>query len=210
VLGDSFMQGIFIPDNETPSEHLRRHLESAWGRRVSVLNTGHIGYSLEQYYHTLLEYYDRFRPQFIVVGVCPNDFGETYAVLTGKNDWSEARYWIEQIQQFCHTRQAPCLLACAPLEAQVTGHRTAGHYPGEVANLWNECGFFFLDLTDAFVDAHLRHMAEAIRQGRRPPSPLFNGHLFDAHFSPLGAATWGTVVGRRLALLREYEEAPGE
>ena len=49
-------------------------------------------------------------------------------------------------------------------------------------------------------------MAGAIRQGRRPPSPLFNGHLHDAHFSPQGAATWGTAVGRRLALLRDYQE----
>jgi hypothetical protein len=208
VLGDSFMQGIFIPDAETPPEHLRRHLESAWGRPVSILNTGHIGYSPEQYYHTLREYFDRLRPQFVVVSVCPNDFGEAYSVLSGRGDWDEDEYWLDEIRQFCRVHQTPCLLVADPFESQVVGKRNEGYYPGQAANRWDEVGSFFLDPSDAFVDEHLRLMTEAIRRRQRPQtSPLFNGHLFDAHFSPRGAAVWGEAVGRRLVRILDYRKA---
>jgi hypothetical protein len=210
VLGDSFMQGILVPDGETPPDHLGRFLESNYGAPVSILNTGHIGYSPEQYYHTLREYGDRFHPHFVVVSVCPNDFGDAYSVLEGRHggDWAEARYWLAKIQQFCRSRQVPCLLVAVPFEAQVLAHRNQGHYPGQAANIWNESGLLYLDPTDFFVDEHLRLMAEAIRNDRRPPtSPLFNGHLHDAHFSPKGAALWGQVVGRRLVSLLDYLKA---
>ena len=42
--------------------------------KVSILNTGHLGYSPEQYYYSLVEYADRFRPHFVVVSVFSNDF----------------------------------------------------------------------------------------------------------------------------------------
>jgi hypothetical protein len=208
VVGDSFMQGIFVPDDETPPEHLGRYLTHHCGATVSVLNTGHIGYSPEQYFHTLREYHDRFGPQLVVVSVCANDFGAVSSVLDGKGNWSEAAYWLGEIAQFCRTRQTPCVIAAAPLEVQILGHRQASHYPGRVADLWDGSGILFLDLADPFIDEHLRLMSERIRAGRRPPSsPLFNGHLHDDHFSPLGAALWGTVVGRRVAELLDFKEA---
>src|SRR5262249_45946206 len=75
VLGDSFMQGYFIGDEQTPSMALQRALHNELGVPVSILNTGHLGYSPEQYYHTLLEYFPRFRPQFVVLSLFANDFG---------------------------------------------------------------------------------------------------------------------------------------
>jgi hypothetical protein len=208
VLGDSFMQGIFVADDQTPPECLRRHLESAWGERVSVLNTGHIGYSPEQYHSTLVEYYDRFRPDFVVVGVCPNDFGDPSAVLSGQGDWSESEYWLDEIQQFCRTRLTPCLLVASPLEVMITGNRRDARYPGNILGLWNGNNFTFMDLSDTFIDAHLHRAAEVLGQGGLPQtSPLFNGHRHDAHFSPLGAAAWGQAVGGRLEALSAHEEA---
>jgi hypothetical protein len=205
VLGDSFMQGLFVADDQTPPEHLGRYLATNLGQRVSVLNTGHIGYSPEQYYHTLREYLDRFRPQFVVLSVCPNDFGEARSVLAGKADWSEAQYWLAEIQQFCRTRRTRCLLVTAPLEIQLVSRDNAGYYPGPLANLWDEPRFFILDLTDAFIAEHLRLVAQRNRAGRRAPtSPLFNGHLHDDHFSPAGAALWGEAVGRRLIQMSEF------
>jgi hypothetical protein len=205
VLGDSFMQGLFIPDDQTPPEHLARYLATNLNTRVSVLNTGHIGYSPEQYYHTLREYFDRFRPQFVVLSVCPNDFGEARSVLAGKADWSEAKYWLAEIQQFCRTRRTRCLLVAVPLELQLLSRDNAGYYPGQVANLWDEPRFFFLDLTDGFVAEHLRLVAKRNRADRRrPTSPLFNGDLHDDHFSPAGAALWGEAVGRRLIQISEF------
>ncbi len=208
VLGDSFMQGLFVPDDQTPPEHLRRFLATNWGQPVSVLNTGHIGYSPEQCYHTLRAYFDRFRPRSVVLNVCPNDFGDLLPVLKGKGQWSEAEYWLDQIYEYCRSRMTPCLLVAAPLEIQILGSRDAGFYPGEAANVWNANGFFFLDLADPFVDEHLRLTAEQIRAGRFPQtSPLFNGHLHDAHFSPQGAALWGREVGRRLLRLSDFNRA---
>jgi hypothetical protein len=156
----------------------------------------------------LREYADRFHPHFVVVSVCPNDFGEARSVLAGHGDWAEARYWLEEIRLFCRARTTPCLLVAAPFEYQVTAQRDEGNYPGRVSNLWKENGFFFLSLTDPFVDEHLRLMAAALAQGRRPHhSPLFNGHLDDAHFSPRGATLWGELVGRRLARLSDFRAA---
>jgi hypothetical protein len=205
VLGDSFMQGLFIPDDQTPPEHLQRYLATHLSQRVSVLNTGHIGYSPEQYAHTLREYFDRFHPQFVVLSVCPNDFGAGLAVLAGKGDWDEAKYWLDDIRQFCLTQGTPCLLVAAPLEVQLTTRGNTAYYPGRVADIWDESRFFLLDLTDSFIAEHLRLEAERNRAGRRrQTSPLFNGHLHDDHFSPRGAAVWGKTVGRRLIQISEF------
>ena len=88
VLGDSFMQGLFIGDEETPTESLRRDLRSRLKTGISVLNTGVIGYSPEQYYHTLLAFGERFAPHAVVISICANDFGNVdEAVNEGKGDW---------------------------------------------------------------------------------------------------------------------------
>ncbi len=53
VLGDSYMQGLFVGDDQTPTECLKRDLRKRLGGTVEVLNTGHLGYSPEQYYYSL-------------------------------------------------------------------------------------------------------------------------------------------------------------
>jgi hypothetical protein len=214
VLGDSFMQGIFVNDDDTPPACLERHLRRALASRVAILNTGHIGYSLEQYYHTLLEYFDRFRPQFVLVSICPNDFGDADAVMNGRGgDWSEGAYWLGLIQQFCRTRRVACILSPVPFEMQVVGPRKDGHYPGQVSNISEGPGPYFFNPIEEFTNEHLRLVAERQRDGKRlAMSPLFNGHLNDAHFSALGSALWGHVVGRRIALLldaRSSAAGPG-
>ncbi|MGP0063357.1 MAG: hypothetical protein ACLQGP_07100, partial [Isosphaeraceae bacterium] len=60
VLGDSYMQGLFVADDETPTECLKRELKHRLDASVEILNTGHLGYSPEQYYYTLVEYAKRF------------------------------------------------------------------------------------------------------------------------------------------------------
>ena len=56
VLGDSYMQGLFVGDQETPVECLKRDLTIRLEAPVEILNTGHLGYSPEQYYYSLMEY----------------------------------------------------------------------------------------------------------------------------------------------------------
>ena len=42
------------------------------------------------------------------VSVFTNDFGDLYDVPTkGQGDWEEGKYWLDQIAQFCRSRQWP-------------------------------------------------------------------------------------------------------
>ncbi len=104
ILGDSNMQALFIGDDETPSECLRRELQERLGLRVSVLNTGHLGYSPEQIYYTLLEYGDRFKPHFVVFSFCSNDFGSLTGPVPDRRDEEEGRYWLDRITMYCRAR----------------------------------------------------------------------------------------------------------
>ena len=117
VLGDSFMQGLFVGNDNAPPECLRRYLETRLKIRTSILNTGVLGYSPEQYYYSFQAFADRFQPHFVVVSFFPNDFGYMYDALAGKGDWEEARYWLDAIARTCRARKWPCLFVAAP-EAQ--------------------------------------------------------------------------------------------
>jgi uncharacterized membrane protein YtjA (UPF0391 family) len=204
VLGDSNMQGLFIGDDVTPPECLRRDLESRLKTRASILNTGHLGYSPEQFYHTLQEYGDRFRPHFVLLSFCANDFGDGGAALRGIGDWEEGAYWIGEIHQYCRVRNILCVTTAIPTEMQITTPRGEGYFPGRISDACHLSSLQYCNPVDEFVDEHLRLMIEGERRGGRPSnSPLYNGHLADYHFSPLGAELWGRVLGRRVALLLE-------
>jgi len=205
VLGDSFMQGLFIGDDQTPPECLRRYLRTQLKTRVSVLNTGHLGYSPEQEYYTLLEYAERFHPQFVVLSLFANDFGGVYEVAAGKQgDWPEGKYWLGQITQYCRGRGIVALTVPAPMESQINNWRFAGNYPGQVSNILESSGIEFLDPIESFVNEHLARVLEGARSGNRPTtSPLFNGVIADGHFSAIGSELWAAAVGQRLVLLLE-------
>jgi hypothetical protein len=209
VLGDSFMQGYMAGDDDTPPEQLRRFLEAELGAKTSILNTGTLGYCPEHYYYTLVECGERFSPQFIVVGLYSNDFGEDADVLHGQGDWDEEKYWLRQIVWYCRARHILCLVAPVPCEIQLKGLRSAGHYPGKVANLMELPGIWFCDSTDAFIDADLKVRPRSNPGGDRlnGRSHLYNGDLGDGHLSPTGAALWAKIVARRLALLLEKDTA---
>jgi len=210
VLGDSFMQGMFIGDDETPPECLRRDLENRLKNKVSILNTGHLGYSPEQYYYALVEYADRFRPRFVVVSVFCNDFSAEIAdvVMRGQGDWEEAKYWLDRIVEFCRSRSWTCLIVPAPYEPTLLGRRKAGYYPGTISNILESNALTFLDPSDELINAHLELVIAGVRIGKRPYGcPLFNLQIGDGHFSALGSRAWALTVGHRLALLLEGDQA---
>jgi hypothetical protein len=204
VLGDSYMQGMFIGDEQTPTECLRRDLERRFKTRVAILNTGHLGYSSEQYYYSLLAFVDRFHPEFVVVSVFGNDFGDIFEVLNGKGDWDEGNYWLQRIVDYCRSAQLVQLYVSVPYEMQMLGSRKPGFYPGKIANGLDINGIEFLNPIEAFVNAHLEIFNDGVRNGQRPYScPLFNVQIGDGHFSAKGSEVWADAVGRRLALLIE-------
>ncbi len=207
ILGDSYMQGLFIGDDHTPAECLRRELQERLGRRVSVLNTGHLGYSPEQIYYTLREYGDRFRPHFVVFSFCMNDFGTLFDRVPDRRDVDEARYWLDEIARYCLKRQILLVSTPIPSELQVTGPRNEGIYPGRVCNVLGSSGINYCNPMAAFVHEHLRLQVEQARHGGKysATSPLFNGAIGDGHMSALGAALWGKVIGAHVAELLEWE-----
>jgi hypothetical protein len=197
VLGDSMMQGTLVGDADTPPARLQAHLEGALAARVSVLNTGHVGYSPEQYEATLRAFHDRFRPHFVVVSIVDNDFGDLYK----KPDWVEGEYWIGRISDFCMHRGLEYVFVPAPTPQWLLGQREPHLFQAPIARALKRGGRNFVDPTEAFTDAFLRALNEQTRSRSQQPNPLFNLHLMgDRHFSPLGADLWARVVARRMLL----------
>ncbi|MHB1556815.1 MAG: SGNH/GDSL hydrolase family protein [Isosphaeraceae bacterium] len=209
VLGDSYMQGMFIGDDETPPECLRRYLDRALATRVSILNTGVMGYSPEQYYHSLIAFAGRFSPHFVVVSVYANDCGnEIDATGRGEGNWLEGKYWLDRIVRYCRERRWPCLTVPAPYEYNLLKRRKPAFYPGAMVNLLDLDSVMYLDPSEDFLNAHLRSLIERRRRYESTRTcVLFNDDIGDSHFSPAGAELWAESVGRRLVLVMEKERA---
>jgi hypothetical protein len=209
VLGDSFMQGVLIGDDQSPPNYLQRYLRYHMKSPVSILNAGVMGYSPEQYYYTLTAFADRFRPHFVVVSVVANDFGDAHTALTqGAGDWQEGKYWLENIVEYCQQRGWRYLIVPAPMAAHVTGKRKSGFYPGQLSNVLELSSLDYLYPIEDFASAYLKLINEAKRRRQTLRyCPLFNGALGDHHFSAMGSEVWADAVGRRLLLLLGREPA---
>src|SRR5262249_19414208 len=51
VLGDSYMQGLFVGDDQTPTECLKRDLRKRFGRSGEARHAGHLGQCPERDYY---------------------------------------------------------------------------------------------------------------------------------------------------------------
>lgn len=147
------MQGLFVGDMETPTACLKRNLKASLKASVEILNTGHLGYSPEQYYYTLIEYSRRFPPQFVVISLGADDFGDVQAVLSGKGDWEEGCYWLAEIRDYCFKRSIAFLFVPVPWHAQLEDARTTGFYPGLVSNDIRATSQNYFDPIADFVNA---------------------------------------------------------
>ncbi|WP_435006518.1 SGNH/GDSL hydrolase family protein [Tundrisphaera lichenicola] len=196
VLGDSNMQGLLVGDSDSPPARLETMLHNNLGVSVSILNTGHLGYSIEQYYHTLVAYFGRFRPHFVIIGICGNDFGD----VTKPANWDESDYWLGELLQFCRTRALTTLVVPLTREDDMLGRRDESVYPGKLTSIYKGSGLNYVNPLEEFTDEHLRLRNIAIRAGKPfSNSPLFNRHLAgDNHLSPIGSELWAKIVARRL------------
>jgi hypothetical protein len=197
VLGDSMMQGALVGDQETPPAKLEGYLAQALNTRVSVLNTGHIGYSLEQYDQTLRALGDRFAPHFVIISVNQNDFVD----VNSPASWSEGEYWIGRTADLCRQRNWQFLFVPAADELTVLGPKNLDEFQRGFCRIMKYGAINYVDPIPWFSDALLRLKNEAERRGESVRDPLYNLHLFgDRHYSPLGADLWARVVARRMLL----------
>jgi hypothetical protein len=143
VLGDSVMQGVLVGDDETAPAQLERELSRRRGVRTSILNAGVLGYSAEQYYHTLLAFAGRFRPHVVVVSICGNDFG----AWDEPAHWAEGKHWLDLIGDYCRARQLPLLFVSWPGEDSILGTRDDSVYAGKVSHILKH-GRYALPLPD--------------------------------------------------------------
>jgi hypothetical protein len=197
VLGDSMMQGALVGEEDTPPAKLEAYLARALETRVSVLNTGHIGYSLEQYAQTLRALGDRFQPQYVVISVSQNDFAD----LNDPASWSEGEYWLDQIAGLCRSRGWQFLFVPAADEFAILGPKNVDRFQGQFGRILKYTATNYVDPIPAFVDTLLRLKNNAERNGESMRDPLFNLHLMgDRHFSAMGSDLWARVVARRMLI----------
>ncbi len=197
VLGDSMMQGALVGDQDTPPARLEGILARALKTRVSVLNTGHIGYSLEQYDQTLRAFGDRFDPHYVIISVSQNDFAD----LNDPATWSEGEAWLERIADLCRSKSWPFLFVPAADEFAVLGAKNLDKFQGQFCRIMKYGAINYVDPMPVFTDALLRLKNDAERGGSSVRDPLYNLHLLgDRHYSPLGSDLWARIVARRMLL----------
>jgi hypothetical protein len=203
ILGDSFMQGIYGGDSDSPPERLRRYLQDHLKTNVAILNGGVIGYSPEQYFYSLTALAARFKPHFVIVSLSVDNFGNEDDVASrGRGDWEEGRFWLEKIINYCRARQWPAMIVPVPLVTHLTTKRMSGYYPGMLTNNLEVNSLMYLDPVEDFADAYINLLNIARADGQTLPTcPLFNGAISDKRFSATGTAVWVESVGRRLILV---------
>jgi hypothetical protein len=198
VLGDSMMQGSLVGDADTPPAKLECYLSHALKAQVSVLNTGHLGYSPEQYEQTLRELGDRFRPHYVIVSIFHNDFGD----MSDPANWAEGEYWLDRTLELCMHRGWQSVFVPAAAEAALLGPRNYEPFQSQLNRIIKISSAKYVDTTGPFTDVLLRLRNDAARAGVAVQNPLYNLHLMgDGHYSPLGADLWARVVARRVLLL---------
>lgn len=200
VIGDSFMQGLLVDDAHSPPASLERSLAEELDVPVSILNTGVLGYSPEQYYFTLVEFLDRFQPSFVLVSVFANDFGDPND--PDRSEWTEAQHWLRKIQAYCVNKNVLCVLSPIVGHAQLRANRHFDGYPNQILQIVEISSEMYLDPIEEFVTENLRTTVELSPEGHGyVQSPLYNLNLGDGHFNAAGTALWGRILSRRLAPL---------
>ena len=198
VLGDSMMQGALVGDGESPPARLQSQLSHALAAPVSVLNTGHMGYSVEQYDQTLRAFGDRFRPHYVVISICGNDFGDR----DNPDNWVEGKYWLDRITGLCDQRHWEYLLVPGPGPTTLLGPRNLHDFQAQVNRIFGRGGSRYVDPLEAFTDALFRVKNDGKRTGVTDPDPFYNTRfLGDQHYSAQGSDLWARVVARRLLLV---------
>ena len=160
--------------------------------RVEILNTGHLGYSPEQYYCTLLEYAGRFPPRFVVVSLFANDFGDFQEVLQGRGDWQEGKLLAGPDSGLLFRRNLDYVIVPAPWVNQIEGPQMAGQLPRQDLQHFGSGRSRI-----SRPDRRIRQRPARDHEQLQTPWPglagksAFNGRIGDGHFSAAGSRDLG-------------------
>ena len=186
-----------------------RSARRGWAAPVEILNTGHLGYSPEQYYYSLIEYAKRFPPQFVVVSLFANDFGDLQEVLEGRGDWAGGELLAgPDPATICYRRAISSASSFRPPgSTRSKGRKWPGITRARSPTSWKRPGPAISTRSPSSPTPSSRSSTRPKRLGLASPgSPLFNGRIGDGHFSARGCEIWAAAVGRRLALLIEKRD----
>ena len=135
------MQGLFVGDQETPTECLKRELELRLHAPVEVLEYQAISAIHPSSTLHAGRFARKFPTQFVVVSVFANDFGgDVEAVLLGNGDMEEARYWLGASASIASSEMP--IFSSFPHRRvkQIEEPQLAGHYPGRFSNVLEATG----------------------------------------------------------------------
>lgn len=86
MIGDSMTFGTGVNGDETFPEILQSKLKVKYGTDWNVINAGHIGYTIDNYYLLLKKYYEIVKPKVVVINLfMGNDITELR-----KHDWQQS------------------------------------------------------------------------------------------------------------------------
>ena len=95
-------------------------------------------------------------PQFVVLSLFANDFGDIYEVIAGKGDWDEGKYWLGEISAVSAGSGGSC---CSRSRLRTKTRSTTADspaiYPGAISNIMETTGMYYLDPIEDFVNEHL-------------------------------------------------------
>ena len=157
------------------------------------------------------EYGERFRPHFVVVSVCPNDFGDGPAVMSGEGDWmDEAEYWLDKIQALVPgPLRASACSSLSRFSVRSRSIRQEQFYPGQIAA---SCAVHPLALLFPSRPVHRRESAAGRpgHAGGEADGPAAGSTIARSTTTTSlrsGAALWAEIVGQRLIRIFDVGDA---
>ncbi len=160
---------LFVGDDQTPVECLKRELKSRLGATVEILNTGHLGYSPEQYYYTLFEYGKRFPPRFVVVSFFANDYRRFPGGARGQGRLGRGRLLAGPDLAVLFLDRRSNVSSFPPRgSTRSRGRKWRAITPARLANLLEVVGSDYLD---PIADVRQRSARDLANKARRLETP---------------------------------------
>jgi lysophospholipase L1-like esterase len=155
VVGDSFAEGILVPDDQVFSARLQSKLESRTHKRILVANAGVIGYSTEQEFYTMSELVPELKPDIVILCFFANDVHrDHHQVLSTQNyddEWEVAKGWLERCVALCRIQGIRFAVAAIPDRSQLSSRNGRKRYQHRLEQISSELGIYLIDPDERFL-----------------------------------------------------------